>query len=85
MIEQLFEYIRYGSYPQNAGFGNLPIEYKQRLFIKLPIYHLTIKSSDWTLPLLISKLPYKVGFSLTINFFVKKYINGKGKVVFMWC
>ena len=72
MIEQLFEYIRYGSYPQNAGFGALPIEYKQRLFTILPIYHLTVKSSYWTLPLLISNLPCKVGFYLTINFFVKQ-------------
>ena len=32
--------IKYGSYPRNSGFGDLPIEYEQRLFTKVPIDHL---------------------------------------------
>ena len=32
MIKQSFENIKYGSYPQNADFDELHIEYKQRLF-----------------------------------------------------
>ena len=41
MIERSFEIIEYGSYPQNADFNDLPIEYKQRLFTKRPIDRLT--------------------------------------------
>ena len=37
----MFEKIKYDSYPWNAIFGDLPIEYEQRLFTKLPIYSLT--------------------------------------------
>ena len=33
--------MKYGSYPQNADFDDLPIEYKQRLFTEQPIYCLT--------------------------------------------
>ena len=40
-IERLFEKIKYGSYPQNADFYDLPIEYKETLFKERPIYCLT--------------------------------------------
>ena len=40
MIKQQFENKKYNSYPQNAYSGDLPIEYKQRLITKLPIYRL---------------------------------------------
>ena len=36
----MFQNIKYGSYPWNFDFNELPIEYKQRLFTKLPIDHL---------------------------------------------
>ena len=38
MIEQSFEYIKHGSYPQNADFDDLPIEYEQSLLTKRLIY-----------------------------------------------
>ena len=41
MIKQLFENIKYESYPINDSYDDLPIEYKQRLFTKWPIYRLT--------------------------------------------
>ena len=41
MIERYFENRSYGSYAWNAGFYDLPIEYEQRMFAKLPIYCLT--------------------------------------------
>ena len=41
MIKLLFENIKYGSYPQHADFERLHIEYKQRLYTKLPIDCLT--------------------------------------------
>ena len=40
-MELSFESIKYGSYPQNSGFGNFPIVYKQRLLTKRPIDNLT--------------------------------------------
>ena len=33
----MFENLKYGSYPQNADFDDLPFEYDQRLFTKQPI------------------------------------------------
>ena len=36
-IEQSFKNIKYESYPENAYFDDLPIEYEQRLFTKQPI------------------------------------------------
>ena len=30
--ERFFQNMKYGSYPSNADFDDLPIEYKQRLF-----------------------------------------------------
>ena len=41
MIEQSFEKIKCGIYPQNADFGDLPIGYKQILFVERPMYRLT--------------------------------------------
>ena len=41
LIEQLFEHIKYGIYPQNADFYDAPIEYKKRLFTQQTIYCLT--------------------------------------------
>ena len=41
MIELSFENIKYGSYPQNSDFNDLPIEYEKKLFTKLPIDSLT--------------------------------------------
>ena len=40
-IERSFENIKYVSYPQNADFDDLSIEYKQNLFTKRPIDCLT--------------------------------------------
>ena len=37
----MFENIKYGSYPRNTDFDNLPIEYEQRLFTKQTIDSLT--------------------------------------------
>ena len=37
----MFENIKYDSYPQNYDSDDLPIEYKQRLFVEKPICHLT--------------------------------------------
>ena len=34
----MFEKIKYGSYPQNADFDDLPIEYEQSLLTKRLIY-----------------------------------------------
>ena len=42
----MFENIKYDNYPQNADFDDLPIEYKQRLFTKLPIDLLTDNSVE---------------------------------------
>ena len=39
--QTIFENIKYDSYPQDNDFNDLPIEYEQRLFPKLPIYCLT--------------------------------------------
>ena len=36
-IKQSFETIKYGSYPQNADFDDLPIEYQQRLLTQQKI------------------------------------------------
>ena len=41
MIEVSFDNQEYGSYPWNTYFGDWPVEYKQRLFTKLPIDNLT--------------------------------------------
>ena len=41
MIKLSFEKIKYGIYPQNADFDDLPIEYEQRLFTKRPMDSLT--------------------------------------------
>ena len=46
---------------------------------------LIFRSSNWNSDLLNSQLPCKVGYSLTINFMFKIYINGKGRVVCVWC
>ena len=37
MIENVNENLKYGSYPQNVDFNDLPIECKQRFFTKRPI------------------------------------------------
>ena len=37
----MFDNINYHTYPWNADFDDLPIEYEQKLFKKLPIDHLT--------------------------------------------
>ena len=37
----VFENMKYGIYPWNANFDDLPIEYEQRLFTKWPIDFLT--------------------------------------------
>ena len=42
----MLENKKYGSYPQTSDFNNLPIEYKQRLFTKRPIYILTDNSVE---------------------------------------
>ena len=36
-IEQYFDNIKYGSYPQNSDCDDLPIEYEQGFFTKRPI------------------------------------------------
>ena len=36
-IKQSFETIKYGSYPQNSDFDDLPIEYQQRLLTQQKI------------------------------------------------
>ena len=36
----------YGSYPQNSGLGELPTEYKKRLFTTWQIYRLTNNSVE---------------------------------------
>ena len=41
LIQWYFDNIKYGGYTQNAGFGGLPMEYKQSLFKKRTIDHLT--------------------------------------------
>ena len=41
MIGQSFDNIKYVSYPKNTDFNDLPIGYKQRLFIEWAIDHLT--------------------------------------------
>ena len=41
MTKQWFENMKYGSYPQNADFDDLPIEYEQFFFTKRPIDNLT--------------------------------------------
>ena len=46
MIEQSFDNIKYGSCPQNADYEKLPIEYKQKLFIKKAIDCLTNNSVE---------------------------------------
>ena len=40
-IKRSSKNIKYGSYPQNADFGDLPIEYEERLLKKWPIDCLT--------------------------------------------
>ena len=57
MIKWSFKKREYGSYPQNADFDDLPIEYKQRVFTKWPLYCLTdniietlkVSSIEWLL------------------------------------
>ena len=41
LIGKYFENIKYGSYPINADFNELPIDYENRLFTKKPIDSLT--------------------------------------------
>ena len=45
-MEWSSENIKYGNYPWNNDFNDLPIEYKQRLLTKQPIYCLTNNSTE---------------------------------------
>ena len=49
---------KYGSYPQNNDVNDLPIEHKQRLFTKRPIYCLTYISVERLKVSLIKKSLY---------------------------
>ena len=46
MIELSSENIKYGSYPQNSDFNDLPIEYKHRFFTRQPTDPLTDNSVE---------------------------------------
>ena len=57
MVKRSSDKIKYGGYPQDSIFDDLPIEYKQSLFTKRPIDNLTdnsverlkVSSVEWSL------------------------------------
>ena len=79
-IKWLFDYINYGNYPQNNDFGDLPIEYKQRLLtLKIidcltdnKVERLKVNLIKWLLYIRRYKLITKITILMTYLLMVTK-------------